>query len=376
MAKTPAKLKKPEPRACGDIRYRVVRGPREADGRWYWRAERYFSGGGETVWTGWGTVGEADQQVARLAGGKAATGGQAETVRDLLAYWLGAQEERQDIAPATLVIRTYQCKAAIGGMGAVRLDRLDRGTMERHRDQRLRAGAAPRSVAGEIGVLRQAWRWGRECGLCPDRELPGVRVKIETRRKTPAPRAGVVTAALEHLTGWRRLAVLLLEGTGCRLGEIADLTWAQVDFQLQEIEVRGKTGARRVPLLPQLVTALEEARPPDPRPEARVLGVSASTSRSLLRRDIAAACAAAGVARFSAQGLRKAAVGALYRSGVDVGTAAAVLGHSPAVALSHYRDVTEEDRRDALLRSGLGRAAETAPPAATRPQRVYRRIRR
>ena len=66
------------------------------------------------------------------------------------------------------------------------------------------------------------------------------------------------------------------------------------------------------------------------------------------------ACEAAGVPRFTPYGLRRAAVDAMARAGVDVGTAAAITGHSPEVMLKHYRTVSEADRRAAVEKAGLG----------------------
>ena len=39
---------------------------------------------------------------------------------------------------------------------------------------------------------------------------------------------------------------------------------------------------------------------------------------------------------------------------MDVGTAAAISGHSPEVMLKHYRTVSEADRRAAVEKAGLG----------------------
>ena len=44
----------------------------------------------------------------------------------------------------------------------------------------------------------------------------------------------------------------------------------------------------------------------------------------------------------------------MARAGVDVGTAAAITGHSPEVMLKHYRTVSEADRRAAVEKAGLG----------------------
>lgn len=354
--KLPKKPRKPEPRACGDIRYRVIRERPEGkeDGRWYWRAELYRDGGSETIWTGWANVVEVDREVASLAAGLEKKQDDRDTVADLMAYWLGAQEDRADIAPNTLRIRTNQCAHVKEGLGNVLLSRLDRVAMEGYRDRQLRAGRASASVSYELSVLRTAWQWGRECGLCPARELPNIRVKVVRKRDTPEPARNAVVAALEHLHGWPRLAVLLLEGTGCRAGEIFSLTWDRVDLEAGEIRVDGKTGARTVPLSDALIRELAAF----PRKTDRVLGLAHSSAQAQLGRAIKDACEAAGVPVFAPQGLRRAAVGALYRGGVDVGTAAAFMGHSPLTALKHYREASEADRHGAMLRSGLGRLAE------------------
>ncbi len=43
----------------------------------------------------------------------------------------------------------------------------------------------------------------------------------------------------------------------------------------------------------------------------------------------------------------------LARAGVDVATAAALLGHSPAVMMTLYRQVSDDDRRAAMAAARL-----------------------
>ncbi len=61
-------------------------------------------------------------------------------------------------------------------------------------------------------------------------------------------------------------------------------------------------------------------------------------------------------------GLRRAAVDSLLRAGVDVGTACAILGHSPAVMLTRYRRATLDDARKAVLTARLGSVPAGAVP--------------
>ena len=262
MPKPAPKLQKPAPRACGDIRYRVVRerSPGKEDGRWYWRAEKYGGGTSETVWAGWATVAEADQEVARLATGQARQTGDLRTAGDLVSCWLATQEDRHEagqFSAASLRIRTQQCRAIAAEMGSTLLARLDRSALEGYRNRRLQR-AASRTVEGELVVLRAAWRWAREEGHVENRELPRVSLKVVTKRNTPAPSPETVRAAVAKMRGWARLGVLLLEGTGCRRGEIAGLTWDRVDLERREIRVHGKTGERIVPLVTSLVEELAQ----------------------------------------------------------------------------------------------------------------------
>ncbi|MBN1336127.1 MAG: tyrosine-type recombinase/integrase [Deltaproteobacteria bacterium] len=275
----------------------------------------------------------------------------ARTVKDLMEYWLATQEDRGDLRPVS--VREYRNRAGSVTriLGDVLLDRVDRTTLEGFRDRRMHAGKAPRTVASEVAALAAAWRWGREVGHAPDRNLPRVPILIRDVRDKLTPTPGEVAAVLSRLSGWKALAVLLLYGSGCRLGEVSTLTWDRVDLEAGEIRVEGKTGARVVPLPAHVVKALAAA----PRTGPRVLGRTRGSVPALLGPAIKVACEDAKIRHWTPHGLRRAACDLMYRSGVDVGTAAAFLGHSPAVALQYYRKATLEDVRAAARKAGLGR---------------------
>ena len=346
--------RRPAPLTVGPIHARAIRGPR-ADGRWYWRARRFVDGGESTPWTGWASRPEAERHLAGLVAGGTLDAAPARyseltTVRDLLECWIAGQAERGDLRPVT--IQNYRTKARhlATGLGAVRLDRLDLVAIEGHRDRRIRAEVAPASVAMELNVLRIAWTWGRAVGACPDRKLPSVDVRQRPTRNHSTPDGGDVGAVLGRLDGWARVAVLVLFATGARVGEVADLEWSAVDLCRAVVTFNGKTGARIVPLAPVAVEALASL----PRKGARVFSCAGKTVRVSLGGRIARACKAAGVPAFTPHGLRRAAVDSLLRAGVDVGTACAILGHSPAVMLTHYRRATLDDARKAVVSARLG----------------------
>lgn len=365
--------RKPKPRGVGDARVRVQRGPDEY-GRWYWRAEVYEDGVSRTVWRGWATEADAVQAVAALVARNGlhepSTGpDEARTVADLMELWMGRQEGRSDLSPHTVIGQRIAARKVLGTIGSVHLERLDRVTLERFRDQRLRDGGASSTIRQELVAISAAWRYLREIGLVPDRSLPSIRLKVEPspKRSRATPSRGDVVEVLRRMEGWPRVAAHLFAATGCRLGELHDIRVGALDLDRGLVSVRGKTGARYVPLAPPAVDALRSwlALRVVVRAEHPVLGVTAQSVRSMLRERIHRAVAEVNAERtaagrtdliepWSPQGFRRAAVVALYRSGVDVGAAASVVGHSPTTALRAYRQVSEDDRRQAVRLARLG----------------------
>lgn len=387
---------RPRPVRIDDLGARVVRGPRQDTEksrkitRWYWRVWRTRGGAEETVATGWWSDREIEKAVAALVTKGVAEPGRpratVRTVRDALEFWMGEMESRGDLSPRTVAIRRAGATHVAIGLGDVLVSELGRLQLERYRDRRLReevtvlrkrrhpSGApvtrvnargeeeevwdahptgrttAPRSVAFEIHCLRMCWRWSREIGLV-EGELPRVTVKVRghvRNRFTPSPTQ--TAAVMLELDGWARLALLLYAGTGARLDEIAALTWDRVDLVQGELTVTGKMGDRVVPIEPPLVAALQAIGPGEAG--ARVLACAHSTARAIYDR-LEVACRAAGVPRFAPGALRRAAVVALYRTG-DPSVAGAIIGHSPTVAMRHYRDVAKDEQRDAMRLARLG----------------------
>lgn len=355
-----ATVKRPKAFGIGDVRARAIRGPKE--GRWYWRAEIHAEGG-RTVWTGWASRKEAQEIVARMvadgieppkpAGKDELHPDDVRTVGDLLDVWLGMQGDRADIRETSL--RVYRASVAriLPIAGHMPIGRFGVRQMELIRDTMLRQGCAPRTVLLDLQRMRTAWLWGQEMTICPADMLrmPGVRQEKKEKR---TPTAGEVARVLEHVTiPWRRVGLELMWGTGIRIGELASLTWADVDLTMGELHVAGKTGPRMVPLDEPTVRVLRAWREVS-RGEGQLLGVEYNTGRVCIREAIDEACEAAGVRRFTSHGLRRAVADRLQRAGVDVATAAKLLGHSPQVMLTYYRQATESDLRDAVRRAELG----------------------
>ncbi len=370
MARAP---KRPKTVTIGSrVKVRAIRGPHADDGaRWYWRAERYDpdTRKRETLWTGWASRADAEALVTRLAAdapreARRVDSSQIATVRDLLECWLWHVENvggrKGPVKPSSLRIYTYGARRLLGALADVRVDRLTVPVVSDYRDARLRDDTAPATVASELRVLGHAYRWWADRSPRPLPPFPRVTVKERGVRNRYTPSRGEALAVLGHLDGWAYVAGVLLFATGARPGEVRDLTWDRLDLTRGEAHLDGKTGPRTVPLGPDVVRVLDRWR--SERAEASgggsadtVLGLTVLSFNSYFGpRLLRSACEAAGVPVFTPYGLRRAAVNAMARAGVDVATAASVTGHSVEVMLRKYREVTDEDRRAAVRAAGLG----------------------
>ncbi len=371
-----SKPRRPAPIIVGDARARVVRGP-NAEGRFYWRwwhggsAARDDGGGA----LGWRTREEASTELASVATASTVPAHRdVKTIRDVLETWAASQKARADLSPATVAQRLHVAAMLARVIGDVRIERVTRETLETYRAVRLREPAryatttrdgrklsgtldrmtSLRTVRLELETLRLAWRWACDVGAIPaHRELPRFTVRLNgwTRNRT-TPTREQVAAVLAELKGWARLAIVLLACTGCRKGEVLSLTWADVDLDGERLTVRGKVGLRSVPLGGAAVEALAEALAALDVVAGPMFAGSKHTTMGI-DLPVARACERAGVPVFAVGALRRYAVRELYRAGVDPAVAASVVGHSPAVAMAHYRQVSEEERAEAVARARL-----------------------
>ena len=343
------KAGRPKPFCVGDARVRAVRGPRDDRG-WYYRAQLYESGGERTIWTGWALRPlDAQRKVLAVFDNVALAPAKTEvrTIRDLLDVWAAAQVRRSDLAPISAASYATSARHLVRHHGGLVLSRLTTATLADIRDTMIRAGSAASSVRIYVGTLVAAWTWGLDRGLTPNRRLRRPRVRGPRVNNHSTPSVDAFWSVVDRLRGERRAQVSALGMTGCRIGELGWLRWADCDEEGDTITVDGKTGTRTIPVPSSLWAALAAL----PRDRDRVFSRSIRT----LNRPLANACAACGVPVFTPHGIRRLVVNQLYGAGVDVSVAASLLGHSAAVALKHYRTVRPDAKARAVDQARLGR---------------------
>ncbi len=160
--------------------------------------------------------------------------------------------------------------------------------------------------------------------------------------------------------------VRFLSFTGCRVAEMKQGLWQDVNWQESEIKVHsvkrrltsGTALARRVPMIPALRQLLERLREQrQPQPSDRICKVS--ECQGALTR----ACRIVGCARLTHHSLRHLFATRCVESGMDIPTVANWLGHSDGgmLALKIYGHLRREHSQAMAQRVsfGMGQAVST-----------------
>lgn len=367
------KERRPKPFGVGPWRVEPVRKPkRGGPGVWYWRAVEYVEGAPVYRWTGTGTKTEAAQAVAALVAvgdqrtareRRKAADGAIGTVRDLLELHIGELEARAELgglAARSLSGRRGAARRLLKELGERQAADLDQALVDHYARARLARGAAPSTVHLDVRELREALAWAAEARLMPEIRvrLPALDLK-ERRRNAYTPSREEIEKILAAMRPghWSRLALWLLVETGARLGELALVTWGDLELEHDAASSswtatlrlhgrgrmgrearKGKTGERWIPLGAELAAELARRRPDPCDPDAGIYGVGAATvSAQLGPRWLADACEAAGLPRWAPGGGRRYVSETLLGDpSVDLVGYQALTGHDPQTALRNY----------------------------------------
>jgi len=197
---------------------------------------------------------------------------------------------------------------------------------------------APATIARRLSAVRALLRFALGSANVPDTPLAPRR----GRRLPDAPRVAEVDALLDAVDGDAPLAlrnralVELVYSAGLRSAEAVGLDLADVDFEQEQVHVRGKGGKERIVPLGEeaahrVALYLGEARPQLARGAADALFLSARGRRldtSSLRRLVA-----------HPHRLRHAFATHLLEGGADLRTIQELLGHSSLSTTQIYSHV-------------------------------------
>lgn len=175
----------------------------------------------------------------------------------------------------------------------------------------------------------------------------------------------------EASPSWLRLYLRLLDVTGARPEEIRLLESEDLDgsgwLTLGRHEGARKTGERRFPLPPDLAEELRDQE------EGRLFGGDKSNVRYRWRRLLKRL----ELPSYRLKDFRTTRATLAMRAGIDPKTAAVLLGHSPEMLLRVYRQVQDEDLRDATAKMSAkeGLPGKVLPLAKRTPNEPGRKRR-
>ncbi len=359
----------------------------------YWQARRYIGvvdgkPRREQVWRGWARADQLTAIAANLTGDEgsatqtAAGPGLATlddlrsgTVELLVKAWRGERKGDKDYSEYTRRHdRTIQ-KRLVEVIGGLRLSDVDGARTGEYLRKELRKQYAVSTVRLTMTVFAGIWnRWAFHRGIV-DRQID---FSASYRRLLKTEQAGLDTGAREKITPsddeawaiadelescappWASLAYRLLLSTGGRIGEIAVLTWGDVEDS--SVHLEGKTGPRDVEVDPRALQPIRASRPPGATDETRVLTVTDNTARKHFAMYLDRACEAAEAPRITPHAIRRLVVRRYIRAGVPPSIAAKQLGHTPEVMLREYEQVTMDDQRAAARLAEVG--VRPAPPSS------------
>lgn len=146
---------------------------------------------------------------------------------------------------------------------------------------------------------------------------------------------------------WNRMYALVLFAltTGCRKGELLNLTWEEIDFR-QRTAYLGKTKTGRPRYVPLTSPVVEELMKLRGTPEFKVFHSTVSkTTPRFIKKDWAWTLKRAGIGHVRFHDLRHTAASNLVRGGRTLFEVATLLGHSSTSMTARYSHLAVDDTR-------------------------------
>lgn len=257
-------------------------------------------------------------------------------------------------------------------IGDLKLNEIRKNNIEKLINDMVESGNGPSQINHVLRHLRKVFNEALEDELINRNPAIGRSLTPQYRpKKTNSLNADEMNRFLDLLeeesTYWRCVGYFMAF-TGCRRGEIAAISWDDIDFSSNTIHIRHNavkmkgqsivvedpktpTSVRDIPMAPDLIPALQELRAE--MPWSHYVFPSPSDPGSPVNPDtiyahINGLSAKMGM-KLTPHMFRKSFATLMKRANVDVSNAQKILGHSDvSVTYGHYMDVDEQDKRDAM----------------------------
>jgi integrase len=286
------------------------------------------------------------------------SGVRAASLREFVTTWLS--EQRRQVSPGTFELYRKTAEALLDYLGA-RADQdfseITKRELSGFRECLATAGKAPRTVNRYLAQVKMVFKHAHRDGYVlenPAEFVEGVRTAggSSTRRPfTISELRAILAVADEEWVSLIRFGLY----TGQRLGDLARLTWANIDTVRGEIRLTAKkTGkSMTIPISDPLASHIDQLPSSDVadapiHPRAFAI-VSRYSKVSTLSHNFAALLSSVGLdkAGLSFHSLRHTAVSLLKDAGVPQAVVEEFVGHSSAAMSARYTHTGIESLRSA-----------------------------
>jgi integrase len=296
----------------------------------------------------------------------------AATFADTAKRW---QASRVDVREST----TVQHRTALGrvsdSLNATPVDKITPAAIAAIVAQLHEAGKARESIRKTVTAIAMVLDYA---GVSPNpaRDRIAIRLPREERELPNPPDAATVEQVAHILTPAYMVAMLVLDATGCRVGELEGAQVRDLDEDRRAWLIRAsvaKTKKARWAHLPDDLFDIVVARLPareDRDPDAPLFG---GVTQERLRTAMGRACKLAAVAEFSPHDLRHRRISLMHKQGIEWAAIGAHVGQrnllTTAQTYTHLMiDGREIDRAKLLERA---RAVPTPVPTSASKNRSF-----
>lgn len=256
---------------------------------------------------------------------------------------------RVDVTSGTAVGHRVQLGRVLPLLGSRRVDQITPADVAQLVGELHAAGRKRETIRKSLSALAQVLDFA-DVTDNPARDRARVRLPREERQEPIPPTAEQIEAVLGFMPRLYALAVLVLDATGMRVGELeqrglrcGDLDEPNSRWRIRRAVEKGRRG-RWVSLPPDLFAAVVATLPPreDRAPDRPVFP---GLTQERLRTAIARACKASGTATWSPHDLRHRRISLWHRQGETWALIGARVGQrSLSVTADTYTHVLLDDR--------------------------------
>jgi integrase len=329
--------------AGGDTRYRVKYrlGGRESMHRYAGSFETRREALARSRWVASELAARRTPQLGRLEDSP-----QAPTLAQAAEQW---RASRVDVTDATAVGHRVQLSRVLPLLGSHRVDEITPADVARLVSALHDSGRKRETIRKSLTVLAQVLDFAGVKDN-PARDRVHVRLPREEREEPTPPSAAQIEAVLPLMPPSYALAVLVLDATGMRVGELeekglacGDLDEPHTRWRVRRAVEKGRRG-RWVSLPPDLFASVLATLPPredrDP-----IRSVFPGLTQERFRTAIARACKASGTPLWSPHDLRHRRISLWHRQGETWALIGARVGQrSLSVTADTYTHVLLDDR--------------------------------